>query len=327
MGRNDTCEKAFMADNTIFADVVNGVIFHGEQKVRPEDLEEQDSTEAYARMVNGTLLEKQKYRDVLKNVIIREDDHCKYMLVGIENQTAVNYAMVARVMLYDAINYMDQADVLSKQSPSVSKHDKINTSISGFCKGETLTPVITIVVYFGVNDWDAPRSLHELLPDDLPQEVIDLIPDYKITVLSPREVEDPLAFKTSIRAIIKALAVGKKENKSQMKEMMDHDPDFLSVDSRAATIINRVTKMGIKIPKNQKEVNMCEAVREWREELLTEGHAEGKAEGEAIGTVKGEAKFARLISAMSEQSDSVNIAKVATDPVFRAEMYEKYGIE
>ena len=26
MGRNDTCEKAFMADNTIFADVVNGVI-------------------------------------------------------------------------------------------------------------------------------------------------------------------------------------------------------------------------------------------------------------------------------------------------------------
>lgn len=39
MGRNDTCEKAFMADNTIFADVVSGVIFHGEQKVRPEDLD------------------------------------------------------------------------------------------------------------------------------------------------------------------------------------------------------------------------------------------------------------------------------------------------
>ena len=283
MGRNDTCEKAFMADNTIFADVVNGVIFHGEQKVRPEDLEEQDSTEAYAKMVDDTLLEKQKYRDVLKNVIIREDDHCRYMLVGIENQTAVNYAMVARVMLYDAINYMDQADALSRQGLSASTHDKINTFISGFRKGETLTPVITIVVYFGVNDWDAPRSLHELLPDDLPQEVIDLVPDYQITVLSPREVKDPSAFKTSMRAIIKALAVGKKENKSQMKEMMDHDPDFLSVDSRAATIINRVTKMGIKIPKNQKEVNMCEAVREWREELLTEGKAEGHAEGKAEG--------------------------------------------
>lgn len=327
MGRNDTCEKAFMADNTIFADVVNGVIFHGEQRVHPEDLEEQDSTEAYAKMVNGTLLEKQKYRDILKNVIIKEDAHYKYILVGIENQTAVNYAMVARVMLYDAINYMDQADALSKQSPSVSKHDKINTSISGFCKGETLAPVITIVVYFGVNDWDAPRSLHELLPNDLPQEVIDLVPDYKITVLSPREVEDPSVFKTSMRAITKALAVGKKGNKNQMQEMMDHDPDFLSVDSRAATIINRVTKMGIKIPENQKEVNMCEAVREWREELLTEGHAAGKAEGEAIGTVKGEARFARLIAAMSEQGDSANIAQAATDPVFRAKMYEKYGIE
>ena len=89
------------------------------------------------------------------------------------------------------------------------------------------------------------------------------------------------------------------------------------------TILNRIARMGIKIPENQKEVNMCEAVREWRNELLTEG----KAEGEAIGTVKGEAKLARLIAAMSEQGDSANIAKIATDPVFRAKMYEKYGIE
>ena len=170
-----------------------------------------------------------------------------------------------------------------------------------------------------MNDWDAPRSLHELLPDDLPQEVIDLVPDYKITVLSPREVEDPSVFKTSMRAITKALAVGKKENKSQMQEMMDHDPDFLSVDSRAATIINRVTKMGIKIPKNQKEVNMCEAVKEWREELLTEGKAEGHAEGEA--------KLARLITAMSEQGDSANIAQAAADPEFREKLYKKYSIE
>ena len=89
------------------------------------------------------------------------------------------------------------------------------------------------------------------------------------------------------------------------------------------TILNRIARMGIKIPENQKEVNMCKAVREWREELLTEG----KAEGEAIGTVKGEAKLARLIAAMSEQGDSANIAQIATDPVFRAKMYAKYGIE
>lgn len=55
---------------------------------------------------------------------------------------------------------------------------------------------------------------------------------------------------------------------------------------------------------------MCKAVQEWREELLETG----------------EEKFARLIAAMSEQGDSTNIAKVATDPVFRAKMYEKYGI-
>ena len=60
---------------------------------------------------------------------------------------------------------------------------------------------------------------------------------------------------------------------------------------------------------------MCKAVQEWREELLTEGHAEG------------EAKFAKLVAAMSAQGDSANIAKIATDPEFRARMYEKYGVE
>ena len=64
---------------------------------------------------------------------------------------------------------------------------------------------------------------------------------------------------------------------------------------------------------------MCKAVQEWREELLTEG--------ETIGTVKGEAKLARLIAAMSKQGDSAKIAQAAADPEFRAKMYEKYGIK
>lgn len=38
-------------------------------------------------------------------------------------------------------------------------------------------------------------------------------------------------------------------------------------------------------------------------------------------------KLAALITAMSAGADVANITKVASDPAFRKEMYEKYGIK
>lgn len=81
---------------------------------------------------------------------------------------------------------------------------------------------------------------------------------------------------------------------------------------------------------------MCEAVREWREELLTEGKAEGHAEGKAEGKAEGEAKgkehtenvFAQLAEAMRKHNcPSEDFARVMSDAAFREKMKQKYGIE
>ena len=45
-----------------------------------------------------------------------------------------------------------------------------------------------------------------------------------------------------------------------------------------------------------------------------------------LGRVEGENRLAALISAMAKGSDAAYIAKVS-DPAFREEMYEKYGIK
>ena len=38
----------------------------------------------------------QKYRDILKSAVIKQDEKMSYVLLGIENQTDVHYAMPVR---------------------------------------------------------------------------------------------------------------------------------------------------------------------------------------------------------------------------------------
>lgn len=315
MGQKDVCEKNLFSDNQYFADLVNMMVFHGKQVVAPESLSELDSTELFGDIINKFPVSVQKFRDVMKRVIIKTSENCCYLVVGVENQTSLHYAMVVRSMLYDALNYTQQIADIAKFHEKQEGRKNTKDYFTGMRKTDKLVPVITIVVYWGPDSWDAPRSLHEMFPEDIPQEILDLVPDYKIPVLAPCEVENPDLFQTDLKAVIKALQV--MNDKKALKALL-RGPEFQSLEHDAAVAIQAATNLKVKIPET-KEVNMCKAVQEWRDELLTEG--------ETIGTVKGEAKLARLIAAMSEQGDSAKIAQAATDPEFRTKMYEKYGIE
>lgn len=73
--------------------------------MRPEHLSELDRTEFGKLFVDGKSLTVQKFRDVLKECILKQDEHYTYLLLGIENQTDVHYAMPVKNMVYDALNY------------------------------------------------------------------------------------------------------------------------------------------------------------------------------------------------------------------------------
>ena len=60
--------------------------------------------------------------------------------------------------------------------------------LTGFYKDDRLIPVITVVVYFGSDTWNAPRSLHEMLSVQDP-EILSLVPDYRINLFSPAEIK------------------------------------------------------------------------------------------------------------------------------------------
>ena len=109
MGLADAVTKAYMKENTVFADAFNYLIYGGKAVVDPAQLQELDTTEIAlpfgAQDKNGKQPDDavQKYRDVLKSAVIIRDEEVAYILLGIESQTDIHYAMPVRNIIYDAL--------------------------------------------------------------------------------------------------------------------------------------------------------------------------------------------------------------------------------
>ena len=122
MGLADTVTKAYMKENTVFADAFNYLIYGGKAVVNPAQLQELDTTEIAlpfgAQNENRTQPDDavQKYRDVLKSAVIKQDGEAAYILLGIENQTDIHYAMPVRSIIYDALQYGKQCPTKSFKS-------------------------------------------------------------------------------------------------------------------------------------------------------------------------------------------------------------------
>lgn len=107
----DTITKDYMQDKETFADAFNFFIYGGEQVIKPDQLRPLDTTSiALPYGDNDQPVPMQRYRDILKSVTAMEDDNAAYLLLGIENQSQIHYAMPVRNMLYDAIQYVTQVD-------------------------------------------------------------------------------------------------------------------------------------------------------------------------------------------------------------------------
>lgn len=206
MGLADTVTKAYMKENTVFADAFNYLIYGGKAVVNPARLQELDTTEIAlpfgAQNENRTQPDDavQKYRDVLKSAVIKQDGEAAYILLGIENQTDIHYAMPVRNIIYDALQYGKQvADIAAKHRTDGSKGHSRGEYLSGFYKDDKITPVITLVLHFGANEWDGPLSLHEMMAVKN-ESLLNFVQDYQIHLIDPAKLskEDLEKFSTSL---------------------------------------------------------------------------------------------------------------------------------
>lgn len=266
MGKSDTYSKNLLQDNDYFADTVNNVLFKGRVVIYPNELQELDPTEL--TIVEDIVEESipiQKYRDVLKQAVIREDKRAIYAIIRIENQTSVHYAMPVKNLLYDAIRYAKQVEKKTAEYKKKDNKDtipKLSNSefLSGWRKEDKLRPVITITIYFGADEWDGPRSIHEMLEEDIDKDILLLISDYKIYLLEPCSITNWDAFKSDIGLLFHTIAVS--NTSCGIKNLVQEESEeFSHVDNKIVNAINFYTKVNIQVNNEKEETDMCYAMK------------------------------------------------------------------
>ena len=101
MGQKDTLTKEYISRNDIFADIFNYALHQGTPVIQPQQLMEKDITEIALPMgKDGKMVPVQRYRDILKALVIKETGDTIYAILGIENQSFVHYAMPVKNLFF-----------------------------------------------------------------------------------------------------------------------------------------------------------------------------------------------------------------------------------
>ena len=293
IGRKDSVTKAYMGEDAVFADAFNYFLYQGSQVLAPEDLKPLDTAQlgvlSGTGKAAGTAIEAvQKYRDVLKIGNVKKDDRAAYLLLGVENQSQVHYAMPVRNLVYDALQYPRQVEQIAadhRRQCDWSGHSR-GEYLSGFYKKDQLLPVITLAIFFSPDRWDGPMTLHDMMSATDP-ELLKLVQDYRIHLIEPAamEMEDFEKLCSSLREVLAFIKYSRDPEK--LSKLLTQDPHFEHLDRSAAMVISACTHTELNIKEDEEAVNMCQAIeamkRDSREAGLAEGRAEGRAEGKEEG--------------------------------------------
>lgn len=279
--KDNVVTKKYMSDNEKFADVFNYVLYGGLPFIKPEELYDCDANELMMKENDkGDVVVKDKLRDIKKSWILKKDDKATYLMLGIENQTDIHYAMPPRNMLYDALEYDRQMSLIKKKHRECGDLSGAEY-ISGFAKTDKLTPVITVVVYFGDEIWDGPRTLHDMF-DVSDKNLLEYVSNYKLNIMVPAEIEDLDKFSTDFKYVMEFLQNTKDDDK--LYEIMEeYIEEYGDTEPETVMLLNQVADLGLEINEKEGKVNMCKAwndrIEKGREKGRQEGREKGRQEG------------------------------------------------
>ena len=233
MGQQDMSEKLLEDYNDVFADIVNVLLFDGKELVKPEDLADAKPYSQY-KADDGKLHEQE--RDVAK---YWRKGNMTIALCGIENQTRVDNEMPFRIINYDGAAYRSQ----TMKKDGSPKH----------------YPVVTLVLYFGEQEWNGPRKLSEGM--DIPEEVKPYFQDYGINLFSICHLEKSIIqkFKSDF-GIVADYFAGVKIDKDYIpkdRRRFQHVDEML----KFLSAMKNDDRYLVKISEDEKgDMTMCEVL-------------------------------------------------------------------
>lgn len=247
MAEKDITEKNLEALNDVFADIVNVLLFKGEQVINEKDLEA-DTTKSMFK-ADGKIHEQE--RDVSK---FWKNGEIRISILGIENQTVQNSDMPLRVISYDGASYKQQL---------LDKNQKKRY------------PVATLVLYFGTEEkWSKAKHLYDCF--EVPEKLKPFVNDYKINVfniafLSPKTIA---MFKSDFKIIAEYFRAKRLNQKYKgSKEKLKHANETLKMFS-ALTGDDSFEKVYNEGNFKKGGITMCDVV----ERIRNDGRIEGRTE-------------------------------------------------
>ena len=215
---------------------------------------------------DGTANPVQKDRDLLK-MLLKTDGKAAYCLLGVENQSKVHTAMPIRNMLYDVLSLIGQVEAASRSYRQAGDYGKDTAEfLSGFHREDRVLPVITIVIHWGAEPWDAPLSLREMYPEGINPRLLQYVADYKVNLVSPALMSDEELeiFKSDLREVLKFIK--HSGDKDGLTKLLEENPCYTSLSRLAAQTISICSNVDFNIPVGEEEVDVCKAIEDMKEE-------------------------------------------------------------
>lgn len=226
MGQADIVTKEYMREPHVFADAFNFLLYDGRQVIKPSELKELDTTEMMYIFGGGAPKRGtgvQKYRDILKYVTVMSGAKAAYILLGVENQTDIHYAMPVKNMVYDAMQYAEQVSRIASDHRNNSNKGIMSSAefLSGFTREDRLQPVITLV-RISQNDFKK--------------------------------------FASSLREVLNYIKYSKDEK--GLARLLEEDERLKKLEVEAARVIETITHTDFAIDEKAEVVNVCQAVED-----------------------------------------------------------------
>ena len=331
LSAKDSMAKEYFADNARFADLCNNILYGGREVILPENLKERDTTEVLTALgLDKKTIAMQKLRDIFKNASIKYTGKSYVVLIGVENQSDIHYAIPVKNMFYDVMAYGNQVKETAKKHRKEKDTATSDEFLSGFTKEDKLIPVITITVYLGTKEWDGPRRLSDMF-GDVDEELLPFIPDYRINLLAPREITDFTGFRTSIRQLFEVLK--NAYDKEKMQEVLQNDEKFSKVDRETVEAINLFAGTDIDIDGKEEVIDMCKAWEDQKNEGRELGREEGREEGRELGErqkiISQIVKKLQKDKSVAEIADDLEEKEEVIAPIYEAALSMKpdYDVE
>ena len=278
--KDDVIFKEFWRSNERFADLFNVVVFGGKEVIKPDALQEMDTDVS-------SVIQMKDYKETLtrtRDVIKKAAYGVEFVVMGIESQQHIHYAMPLRHMVYDAMSYLKEYQEITRRYKKEKEKTTEDEFLSKMRKEDRLHPVITLTLYYGEKQWDGPYCLKDMIVE-MPEEIAAIFSDYKMNLLEVRDSAKYVFNNTDVQSVFEITREAFAGHFDRIREKYGEK----ELDSELLTVIGQMTgsKELVNMGRNMEVNNMCTALEKLKEDGKMEGLQEGLQEGRQKGLQEG----------------------------------------